>query len=133
MQANYNETKRSVFSPIMKWNNKITTFLVLLKGGLWERESMLTSFDYEVESRLASQQLVVGLLAAGLEHATDANAPKDITMRIMSTVLSLEQRNLAMNAFIADLFQTMEAAGIKAFLVKGQGIAQCYERPQRRE
>lgn len=52
-----------------------------------------------------------------------AKAPKEITMQIMPTVISLENRNLAMNAFIADLFQKMEAAGIKALLVKGQGIA----------
>ena len=109
--------------------NSINTFISLLGAGLWEKAVSFSSLDIEQVYRLGSQQSVIGLLAAGLEHVTDANAPKDITMRIMSTVISLEQRNLAMNAFIADLFQKMEAAGIKAFLVKGQGIAQCYERP----
>ena len=50
-------------------------------------------------------------------------------MAFMSSALSMEQRNLAMNAFIAKLFRKMEETGIKALLVKGQGIAQCYERP----
>jgi hypothetical protein len=109
--------------------NSIHTFISLLGAGLWEKAVSFSSLDIEQVYRLGSQQSVIGLLAAGLEHVTEAKAPKDITMQIMSTVISMEQRNLAMNAFNADLFQKMEAAGIKAFLVKGQGIAQCYERP----
>ena len=35
-----------------------------------------------------------------------------------------------MNAFIASLIGRMQAAGIYALLVKGQGIAQCYEKPE---
>lgn len=115
----------------MSLNNDIIQFAFfgLIRAGLWEKEARLSSVYSEEVYRFASQQAVVGLLAAGLEHAIDVKVHKDISMRIMSTVLSLEQRNLAMNAFIADLFQKMTAAGIKALLVKGQGIAQCYERP----
>ena len=41
----------------------------------------------------------------------------------------IEQRNKAMNQFIAELVQAMRKMGIYTLLVKGQGIAQCYERP----
>ena len=41
----------------------------------------------------------------------------------------IEQQNLAMNRFVSDLVEEMRAAGIYTLLVKGQGIAQCYERP----
>jgi len=41
----------------------------------------------------------------------------------------IEQRNKAMNRFIAELVQAMRKMGIYTLLVKGQGIAQCYERP----
>ena len=34
-----------------------------------------------------------------------------------------------MNAFIADLIAKMRTAGIYTLLVKGQGVAQCYEKP----
>ena len=91
------------------WNGlNLLIFFVWVRAGLWEKEVRLDSLGgggFEEVYRLASQQAVVGLFAAGLEQATDAKAPKEITMRILSTVLSLEQRNLAMNAFIADLFQ----------------------------
>lgn len=41
----------------------------------------------------------------------------------------IEQRNVAQNQFIGALIQKLNATGIKALLVKGQGIAQCYEKP----
>lgn len=88
---------------IMRLNCNHNVFCALVWGGLWEQEVLLSPLlevDYTGVYRLASQQAVVGLLATGLEHATDVRAPKDISMRIMSTVLSLEQRNLAMNTFI---------------------------------
>ena len=47
----------------------------------------------------------------------------------MKRIITLESRNASMNGFIASLYTKMRDAGIQALLVKGQGIAQCYERP----
>ena len=107
-------------------------FLALVRAGLWEKEAQLASFEpfsFMEVYRLASQQSVVGLVTAGMERMTDVKAPREMAKRFISSVLSLERRNNAMDAFIAKLFKKMETAGIKAMLVKGQGIAQCYERP----
>lgn len=41
----------------------------------------------------------------------------------------IEQRNKAMNQFVAELVEKMRTADIYAILVKGQGVAQCYEKP----
>ena len=41
----------------------------------------------------------------------------------------LEQQNKAMNAFVAKLIDDLRSKNIYAILVKGQGIAQCYEKP----
>lgn len=41
----------------------------------------------------------------------------------------IEQRNKEMNAFIADLIEKLRKNDIYTILVKGQGIAQCYEKP----
>lgn len=41
----------------------------------------------------------------------------------------IEQRNKEMNAFIAELIKKLRMNDIYAILVKGQGIAQCYEKP----
>ena len=35
-----------------------------------------------------------------------------------------------MNKFIAKVFSRFEDAGVESALIKGQGVAQCYKRPQ---
>lgn len=41
----------------------------------------------------------------------------------------IEQRNKDMNAFVADIIDKLRKNDIYALLVKGQGIAQCYDKP----
>jgi hypothetical protein len=41
----------------------------------------------------------------------------------------LEQQNKAMNKFVASLIENLRKNDVYAILVKGQGIAQCYEKP----
>lgn len=116
----------------MKPNNNLQAFLELVKAGLWEKEACLLSFgsiNFEEVYRYAQEQSVVGLVAAGLEHAKDIQFSKDEVLTIVGEALQLEQRNNAMNYFIGVIVDKMRAAGIYALLVKGQGIAQCYERP----
>lgn len=115
----------------MKRNN-IQAFIALLKAGLWEKEVQLSAFegdDLKALYRLAQEQSVVGLLAAGLEKATDVQFPKEDVLTIVGEALQLETRNKAMNCFIGGLIEKMKQSNIYALLVKGQGIAQCYERP----
>lgn len=51
-------------------------------------------------------------------------------LQIVGEALQIEQRNSAMNYFIGGLIEKMRAADIYTLLVKGQGIAQCYEKPR---
>lgn len=107
-------------------------FLALLQAGLWEKEVRLSAFekgDLAEVYKLASEQSVVGLVAAGLEHVVDGSFSKSDVLPFMGDVIRHEGRNRAMNAFIADLFSGLNKEGIHTVLVKGQGIAQCYERP----
>lgn len=113
-------------------NNTIEAFFALIKGGLWEQDVMLSQLgavDYDKVYRLASEQSVVGLLAAGIEHIIDDIPPKALVLEIVGESLQLEQRNSAMNLFVAGLVEKMRKADIYTLLLKGQGIAQCYERP----
>lgn len=59
----------------------------------------------------------------------DVKVPKEILLQFIGQSLQLEQRNQAMNIFIAEIVDKMRIEGIYTLLVKGQGIAQCYERP----
>ncbi len=103
-----------------------------MRAGLWESEARFLLFyglDYAQAYKLAQEQSVVGLVATGLEHVQDVKIPKDMALSFVGVTLQLEHRNTAMNTFVAGLIEQLRAAGIYALLVKGQGIAQCYERP----
>ena len=113
-------------------NNTIEAFFALVRGGLWEQEICLSQFgevDYNDVLRLAEEQSLLGLIAAGLEHVTDVIIPKDIALQFVGSALQQEQQNIAMNHFVANLVMKLRDSGIYTILVKGQGIAQCYERP----
>lgn len=115
-----------------KLDNNTAVFVELLKAGLWEHEVQLSYFDDIDFTRvydLACEQSVVGLVAAGIEHAKDVKVPKPIALEFASTTIQLEQNNKAMNSFIARLVNEMRQAGIYTLLLKGQGISQCYEKP----
>ena len=121
----------------MRLNNNQLVFLKLLRAGLWEEDISVQDSRFTVHGdvnwdevyRLAQEQSVLGLVAAGLEHVTDVKAPKMVSLQFVGDALVLEEHNKAMNDFIADIVVKMKAAGIYSLLVKGQGVAQCYERP----
>lgn len=113
-------------------DNNIQAFFSLLRAGLWEKDVHLLSEEkigYLYIYQLAEEQSVVGLVAAGVEHLKGIKLPQSIALTFAGATLQLEQRNKAMNAFIADLIENLRREDIYAVLVKGQGIAQCYERP----
>ena len=113
-------------------DNNIQAFFSLLRAGLWEKDVHLLSeekISYLYIYQLAEEQSVVGLVAAGVEHLKGIKLPQSIALTFAGATLQLEQRNKAMNAFIADLIENLRREDIYAVLVKGQGIAQCYERP----
>lgn len=107
-------------------------FLALIREGLWGvgnpdiRVDVAT--DWQEVYGLATEQSVLGLVLAGLEHV-DVKPPKELLLQWIGEVQQIEQRNKAMNKFIVLLFERMQNADVNPILVKGQGVAQCYERP----
>lgn len=113
-------------------DNNTQAFFALLRAGLWEEEVRLSicgPIDFSVVYRIAEEQSVVGIIAAGIEHVSDVKIPKEVVLLFVGSALQLEQRNLAMNSFLAGIIEKMRKAGIYTLIVKGQGVAQCYERP----
>ena len=116
----------------MGLDNNQKAFFTLLKAGLWKQEVSLSGngeIDYATIMQMAEEQSVVGLITAALDHAKDVKVPQEWALQFIGSALQLEQQNTAMNAFIADLIAKMRAAGIYTLLVKGQGVAQFYEKP----
>lgn len=118
-------------------NNTQTVFLELVKAGLWgDGNSDLridVTTDWSEVYRLATEQSVLGLVLDGLEQYKNLNVNLDVNQKLLlqwiGEVQLIEQRNKAMNQFLAELVEKMRAADIYAILVKGQGVAQCYEKP----
>lgn len=107
-------------------------FLTLLRAGLWEKEVRLAPYgeiDFSSVLDLAEVQSVVGLLAAGIEHVVEGKPQKKDVLQFIGRTVQIEQQNLAMNYFIRVIVEKLREAGIYTVLVKGQGVAQCYERP----
>ncbi len=122
----------------------IEAFFALVRAGLWgeadanlnlnANDNLFEGVEWEKIYKLAQEQSVQGLVLAGLEQYKNLNVNLDVNQKLLlqwiGEVQVIEQRNKAMNQFIADLVEKMRAADIYTLLVKGQGIAECYERPQ---
>ena len=116
----------------LRMDNTTRAFFALIRAGLWEQEVQLLSYgdiDYCRLFELAQEQSVIGHVAAGIEHVSDVKVPTAITLQFVGTTLQIEQQNKAMNDFVARLIEQLKERDINAILVKGQGVAQCYERP----
>ena len=110
----------------------VDAFYALLRAGLWEQSIQLMPFeplDFDALYKLSDDQSVVGLIAAGLEFVEDRKVTKPEALQFLKKVFSLEVRNKEMNAFIERLILKLRNAGIYSLLIKGQGVAQSYERP----
>lgn len=117
---------------VQSLDNNIQAFLALVRAGLWETDVQLLQYgriDFKEIYRLAEEQSVVGLVAAGIEHVVDCKIPKENLLQFVGQALQLEQRNLSMNLFVAEIVNKLREKDIYSLLVKGQGVAQCYERP----
>ena len=116
----------------MKSNDNQKAFFALVKAGLWGQECRLLPFggiDFKEVYRIAEEQSVVGLVAAGLEHVVDVKAPKEDMLQFVGQALLFEKMNQAMNKFVAVLVDKLRKEGVYSLLLKGQGVAQCYARP----
>lgn len=125
MSTNRNESSREAF-------------FALIRAGLWSDGNpeirIDGTTDWNEVYQLAQEQSVQGLVLAGLEQYKNLNVNFDVNQKLLlqwiGEVQLIEQRNKEMNLFIAELLESMRKMGIYTLLVKGQGIAQCYERPR---
>lgn len=117
---------------MMLITNNTQAFFALVKAGLWEQEISLSQFgeiDFSEVLNMSEEQSVVGLVSAGMEHVTDLIIPKKAVVQFVGRTLQVENRNMAMNDFISVMYKQLYSSKINPILIKGQGIAQCYERP----
>ena len=119
--------------------SSIVAFFSLVRAGLWEQADanlyldLNDKLDWEKVYQLAGEQSVVGLVTAGIERFKNLPLNLDINqellLQLIGEVQMIEQTSKAMNKFVAKLIEILRKEDVYAILVKGQGVAQCYERP----
>lgn len=116
----------------MSLDNNQEALFELVRAGLWEKEARLSQFnniDYAAIMQLAEEQSVLGLVTAGLEQVKDVKVTQEWLLQFIGQTLQIEQQNKDLNVFLARLIELLRQQDVYAVLVKGQGIAQCYEKP----
>lgn len=116
----------------MSTKRKLKALFAVLRAGLWGNGNpdirIDETTDWQEVYRLATEQSILGLVLDGLEHS-DVKPPQVLLLQWIGEVQMIEHRNKTMNQFVAELVEKMRVADIYAILVKGQGGAQCYEKP----
>lgn len=122
-------------------NSNQKAFFELLKAGLWGDGNpdirIDGTTDWQEVYQLAQEQSVQGIVLQGIEAVQGAwlkvhgspLVPRILLLQWIGEVRVIEQQNRDMNEFVAKLIAQLRANDIYAILVKGQGVAQCYERP----
>lgn len=127
----------------MTFDNNQQVFFELVRAGLWpndiqnqnESHALFKDVDWAEVYGLAEEQSVLGLVTAGIEantnrtDGTNVNIPQEWNLQFIGSTLQIEQQNKDLNAFLSRLIDRLRKEDIYSVLVKGQGIAQCYEKP----
>ena len=129
----------------MNLDNNQQVFFELLRAGLFTEKELKSSIVQQFKDvewgkvyLLAQEQSVQGLVLQGIEwfknHNDNPNLdvnniPQRLLLQWIGEVQMIEQRNKAMNLFVAELIEKLRKADVYAILVKGQGIARCYDKP----
>lgn len=132
MQEKVLKLHLKALNSMVKLDNNQQAFFALVRAGLWEQNVQLSQpeeISFKEVYRLAEEQSVMGLVAAGIEHVQDVKVPQKIALSFVGCTLQLERRNILMDKEVASLFELLCKRKINALMLKGQGIAQCYSRP----
>lgn len=117
--------------------SSINALFALVRAGLWAETSAHDSWflvngseqlDWEKVYLFAEEQSVIGVVLAGIE-TSKVKPSQELLLQWIGEVQMLEQQNKTMNGFIARLIEKLRYEDVYSLLLKGQGIAQCYERP----
>ncbi len=112
-------------------------FLDLLRAGLWGASPDLSLYDKDTDWKkvmaLAEEQTMVGIVADGISMLpVEKRGERKLVVPFFARAMALEDENKRMNKFAPFLITQLEKKGVKALLLKGQGVAMCYRQPLHR-
>ena len=122
----------------MQMDRSQTQFLELLRAGLWgvavDPDNFRSdSTDWKAVLRIAKEQTMLAVVTDGIEMLPkELWPPKEVMMKLAMMRLKTEQAHTLLNSTIAKIVGALEVEGVHSVLLKGQGIAQNYRRPESR-
>ena len=122
----------------MRINRTQTLFLELLRAGLWGVTVGPENFkpdctDWRAILRIAKEQTMMVVVTDGIETLPKELWPqKEVMMKLAMMRVKTSQAHQLLNSTIAQIVAALEAEGVHSVLLKGQGIAQNYRRPESR-
>ena len=113
-------------------------FFTLLRAGLWGTEADATLFDATTDwmalYNLAKKQSSIGLIYEGiLTLPTELRPSRGVFLQWSNIVAGIEESNEHLNEELKNVFTLYQNNGLTPVLLKGQGVAQNYRYPNRRQ
>ena len=82
----------------------------------------------------AEKQALVGLFLSGIEDLPEEQRPpQEFLLQWIGEALQIEDRNKEVDYVAAQLTRIFKGGGMRSCVLKGQGIAQLYPKPERRQ
>ena len=111
-------------------------FLELYRAGLWNSEvddRLFQHTNWEHVMSLAQQQTMTGVVGEKVMGLPESCVPTEWRMRLLASIVKIEEANRKMNDFLPVLFRRLHKKGWNVWLLKGQGVGLCYPEPLRRQ
>ena len=112
-------------------------FIELLRAGLWGEKADESLFrggvDWKEVLKIARQQTVQGIVCDSIETLpAELWPPKEVLHRLMMARTKNVQMHGLLNKIVKDVVTELNGKEIPSILLKGQGVAQNYRRPESR-
>lgn len=112
-------------------------FIELLRAGLWGEKADESLFrggvDWKEVLKIARQQTVQGVVCDSIETLpAELWPPKEVLHRLMMDRTKNVQMHGLLNRIVKDVVAELDSNGVPSVLLKGQGVAQNYRRPESR-
>ena len=112
-------------------------FMQLLRVYMGSQEALsqpLTDAQWEKIYKIAAKQTLVGIIYSAIEKLPDdQKPPRAVKIRFALSTEKIEARGEVMDAHAAEITEKFAGMGLRCCVLKGQGIANLYPDPHRRQ